>query len=418
MNILDDDCIKWYNNKNINPITRKKIKTNGPIYKKYLKKCNNDITSKKLSSIDKNKLITEKERKEDYSNIMKYFHKIKLNSDDCINLTKTHGKYIINNDILLYQRIGSESSYGVIYKAKNNNKDFNNIPNFVIKLQLMSNALKVELNILNKLVIIQKKHLIPIFPLIYFTTICKIGVKDLNYPSVIVSKGNSNIPYSMILYEIGICDLTQLLNNNTKFSEKEWKNCYEQMWMSILLYHNLFNVLHRDTRADNFIYRKIKPGGCFCYIINGTSYYIENLGNVFMLWDFAVSKKLNKSNSSWLLDYSFIHSATNNYNKIIMLSKEYKNSAFFSNDAIFLQNSSTVSDDEPKSKIIRGYLNKSVKVPPSIVELQNKLGDHIYYRGFLQTKCTEFEWFKILLDNNILFSKIPIGNVISTHTFF
>lgn len=43
----NDICIKWLKNKGINPETGRKIKVNGPIYKKLEKKCGVEKIDKK-----------------------------------------------------------------------------------------------------------------------------------------------------------------------------------------------------------------------------------------------------------------------------------------------------------------------------------------------------------------------------------
>ena len=84
-------------------------------------------------------------------------------------------------------------------------------------------------------------------------------------------------------------------------------------------------------------------------------------------------------------------------------------------------------DNNPEFKAIysdskAGYLDKDAIIPNDILKIQQKIWEHLggldkYYRyKFVQLKNapTEYDWFKYFIDNNILFSKVPIGEIISS----
>ena len=453
MNITPEDCQKWLNNKNINPITNKKITTNGPIYKKFLKHCNNDenisIITKIKNLCNEQSKINQNSKDEYYYNKLKefcnevlnkyktspkvrfndsissniinneidrynkfrllkdYFKKIKIKNNECIKLTDKEGKYILANNILLYKQIGA-GVFGIVYKSKNINKEFSSIPNFVTKIQLSTQEFKNELIILKK--IMELKDIIPLFPLIYNISICSNIIRDKGYPDVLSQAKKQYSKYTLILYELGIDDFKNFIFTHPNLNEQIWKNCYEQIFMAIFAYHSILNQNHNDTHYKNFIYRKITPGGCFCYKINGINYYIENLGYVWMIWDYGNSQKLTDSSDySWINDYLlfFIYSIKRNL--------EIENSSFF--NKIFIHKDRQF-----------GYFPDFINIPKSILTLQDQLANHIYYKSFkklsnffnhfLKTSgdkaLTEYKWFKELFDNNILFSKKPIGEIIST----
>jgi len=50
-------CEEWYKNKNVNPETGKSIKTNGPVYKRLLKLCEEKKTNSKTSSSTSSKVL-------------------------------------------------------------------------------------------------------------------------------------------------------------------------------------------------------------------------------------------------------------------------------------------------------------------------------------------------------------------------
>ena len=52
---------------------------------------------------------------------------------------------------------------------------------------------------------------------------------------------------------------------------------------------------HNNSIWNNMIYIKIKKGGYYHYEIMGNNYYIENLGYLWMIWDFENSIEFKKS---------------------------------------------------------------------------------------------------------------------------
>ena len=69
-------------------------------------------------------------------------------------------------------------------------------------------------------------------------------------------------------------------------------NAVGQMFMAIATLHDI-GIRHNDTHFGNFLYINIKPGGYIKYVINGQSYYIKNLGYLWVIWDFGISTQLN-----------------------------------------------------------------------------------------------------------------------------
>ncbi len=454
------NCVKWNSNRNINPITNRKIKEHGTIYKKFLKECKDTKISiydniKKFCDVNKELKAFIESKDEEYYNKLKefckkilknydwgkepkeqlikkpikepkepkeplikeakkqikfdeenmrmnnkkilldYFDKNKLNDYECIKLTQKDNQYLLTDNILLYKQIGSISIYGAIYKSKNINTTYKAIPEFVSKIQLNTDVFNNEYRILKLILKLQKQFLL--FPMIYKIIRCNNLIRDNKYPPILAKAPKQYKKYSIVLYELCEGDLNTFLISNNNLDEKIWKNIYEQIFMSIFAYHSIFLEFHNDTHFKNFLYRKIQPGGCFCYIINGEKYYIENLGYILMLWDYGNSQPLHKlSDSTWLNDYNIIN---------LCMQK---------------------SNDNQK-----GYLPKEINIPESILKLQKDLANHIYYKSYKTNTLplkyfegtnkkyamTEYQWFKLLLSNNILFSKTPIGKVIYTSNF-
>jgi len=449
------DCEEWIKNKNINPITKRKITNTGAIYKKLMKECiiDKDINKsslksslKSFKSVSKSSLklsskssppkityynkimsyfrkkdeiqqinIKEHDRNDKYIKIMNYFKDIKLKDEDCIHLTKIEKKYILNNNIGLYKQIGTPSVYGVVYKSGNINKSYSSIPKFVVKIQLNTSTFKHELNIIKK---IMNLNNIPLLPIIYKIIICNKLIKDDRYPEPIKKATKINKKYTLILYELANGDLNSFLEKKQR-DYNIWKNCYEQIFMSIFLYHSMIGYPHFDTHSGNFLYRKIKPGGCFCYNINGINYYIENLGYVWMIWDYGNSEATFKTlyDETWAQDYMQLN--------VYMRHRDLK----IENSEFYIKNRIQYYGQRYDNY---GKLNEKIKITPDIYKLQEKIAEHMYYKTYKTNNyygnkfsfnknggdsLTEYQWFKMMLDNNLLFSKTPIGEVISTTVF-
>jgi hypothetical protein len=182
-------------------------------------------------------------------------------------------------------------------------------------------------------------------------------------------------------------------------SEVFWKNLYEQLYISLITLHSL-GISHNDTHGGNFLYHKIKPGGCFHYEINGIDFYIENIGFLWTTWDYGISRNLY-NHCYYVYDYILINNVLRKNDIKIMESKEYNEHPIYNHRQW-------------------GYLPVIINIPEQIKKLQDILFTqmgrfHNFPDVYLsKNKLTEDLWFKYLLDNNYLFSKKPIGKIISS----
>ena len=453
--ITETECNLWRKNKNINPKTNRRIKESSVIYNFLKNKCENktdiykivndfclsikkpsNINIKDIDIYDKidNLCLKKKEIKllkpsisppkkksrnisfnlkksssfksiifnDIYKNnnkLLLYFDK--FNKNNCLELTDKYNQYLLSKDILLYKQIGSKSVFGIVYKSKIIND--NDMPKFVSKIQLITKEFKQELLIFEKLSKYAIKNNICHFPILYATSKCNNIIKNDKYPELLSKANNKYKNYSIILYELANGDLNSFINKyDSNLSPKLWKNIYEQIFMSIFLFHCL-DLNHGDSHNGNFLYTKIKAGGCFHYRIKDENYYIENIGYKWMIWDYGNTRKLSElTKITFFNDYRFINLFFRKFDKVMNESKEFKNNDFYS---------------EKKA----GYINENANIPIEITKIQNEIWKHLgelndkYLIDFVFNKNkTEYDWFKYFIDNNILFSKIPIGNIIST----
>ena len=77
-----------------------------------------------------------------------------------------------------------------------------------------------------------------------------------------------------------------------------------QIYIAILSFHYL-EYFHTDTHYKNFLFHKITPGGYIQYKIFGKTIYLENLGILWVIWDFGLAEKKTAyhSDTEYLEDY-------------------------------------------------------------------------------------------------------------------
>ena len=376
--------------------------------KKKDDKKKDDISSSQSSQKDKTIVLN---KFNDYKKIITYFKNINIKSKNCITLTSENNKYYLTDNIKLYQQIGTPSIFGIVYKAKNINESYKSIPKFVAKIQLQSKESKNELSIFKKISTYAFQNNIIHIPLYYFDTICDTIIREPAYPKLFQEAKKINKLYSISLYERAQGDLKSFIKSHD-LNEYIWKNIYEQIFMSIFILHNL-GYLHHDAHSGNFLYQTIKKGGCFHYKINNENYYIENLGILWMIWDFGNVIE-SKIYSRYLLlnDYYRINLSLCHRNMELEKNKN------FQNNLLVLTNSDDIYGD------ISGFLDESIAIPSSIKNIQNKLWEKFVNTNeskYLTIKAQMKEindksFIKILKDEKLLFSSSPIGEVISSVT--
>ena len=65
-------------------------------------------------------------------------------------------------------------------------------------------------------------------------------------------------------------------------------NALAQIYLSFMFFYKYINAFHNDSHYGNFLYHKIAPGGFFHYNIYGQDYYLENVGFLWVIWDFGL----------------------------------------------------------------------------------------------------------------------------------
>jgi serine/threonine protein kinase len=52
-------------------------------------------------------------------------------------------------------------------------------------------------------------------------------------------------------------------------------------------------IMNYDVKADNILFYNVTPGGYWVYVIHGKEYYVPNLGKLFILNDFGISRPMS-----------------------------------------------------------------------------------------------------------------------------
>lgn len=328
----------------------------------------------------------------DYNQMLKYLNDIGLSKDSCI--VYSDHKKLLTSSISLYKRIGSSSVYGVVFKSKNINPKFK-VPKFIVKIQYNTRSLMRETQLLEQLSDYGIKNKIPNLPILYKIIKCVKSLDISNFPKI-YKKNLIENGYTMIISELASGDLNYFLNNKYAYNltEEIWRNIYEQTYISLAILHSL-GIKHNDAHDGNFLFHKIKPGGCFHYRINGIDFYIKNIGYLWTSWDYGLISKLD-DDLSYIEDYMLLNIMIrkDDYKKT---TREYKTHYFY-------------------YKWDWGYLEPYVTVPSSIEKLQSKLWELTGGYNKNKNKLPEYDFLRYLLDQGLLFSSDPIGKIISSVT--
>ena len=82
-------------------------------------------------------------------------------------------------------------------------------------------------------------------------------------------------------------------------STKLWFNAIFQIMIGLITMKRHYNMSHTDFHTKNILVQKVKAGGYWEYIIDGNSYYLPNLGYVFLIHDFGFSWIPKKMYMKW-----------------------------------------------------------------------------------------------------------------------
>ena len=235
--------------------------------------------------------------------------------------------YRIGNRIILNKRIGSNSVFGIVYLSEFREKE-KKMFTFASKVyEYVEKKAKMELELLTKMTDLVRMDMCPHFPILYGYVICdnilnnkdsfiesnlkgkKISQNIRKFPDLIRLKQHSKIITTF--NELANGDLWNFLENYSK-NMIFLANAIIQQFISIMFFNYHTSRIHMDTHPGNFLYHKITPGGYFHYNLFGYDYYLENIGILWVIWDFDLSKTLDEA-----MKYYQHRKNSNDYKRIL-----------------------------------------------------------------------------------------------------
>jgi hypothetical protein len=210
---------------------------------------------------------------------MSIYKKIMNNINKDIKL----GYNFIINDKLNY---GDDNIYSSILIK---NPKYIIASKIVIKNKKSENEIKY-LKILNNVVI---NNICPNFLLYFGNFDLVMKDEDLDILPKLLKVDNIK-SFRIILTEKGDGNLKNLLKE-VNIKDDIYLNALSQLYISLMFFYKETMSFHNNSIWNNMIYIKIKKGGYYHYEIMGNNYYIENLGYLWMIWDFENSIEFKKS---------------------------------------------------------------------------------------------------------------------------
>ena len=231
---------------------------------------------------------------------------------------------------------------GIVCLSNNNDIfiDNKNIKNFKFAIKIAVNKVNdsvKEIYILEKMLhfITQGYHNLPIIYLSFMKIKPQFIIDNIN-KTTIKSDDLKNIEnffknknYNIYINELATGDLKKFLKSydepNSEITEQMLINSILQILMCIATLHSI-GISHNDTHYGNFLFHKIIPGGYIKYTIKNETFYVENLGYLWVIWDFGISTQLS-SKYDYFNDYEmlslFIRKLEPTYNmRFIALNKK------------------------------------------------------------------------------------------------
>jgi hypothetical protein len=216
-------------------------------------------------------------------------------------------KYRIGSHIILNKRIGNDSTFGEAYLSEFREKS-KKLLTFVSKIYELNSKTNQELEILELLTNKVRMGICPHFPITYGYIKCeklngsdsfkKSNSKNLsveqdlkNYPKIYQNIIDNNSTLITLFNELANGDLKSFFTDYQGHTEKIL-NSLIQILLSIVYFYYHINKTHNDCHWGNFLYHKIKKGGYFHYKIFDEDFYLENLGFLWVIWDFDFTKSI------------------------------------------------------------------------------------------------------------------------------
>jgi hypothetical protein len=226
-----------------------------------------------------------------------------------------------------------------------------------------------ELFVLKKCTKYVKNRITQNLPIMYGNKMCK----DKNRDTLLI--------YS----ELADGNLLQWLDS--EHSVIEWKSLLFQIWHALDILQTKLQLVHNDMRLPNILFFR-NDGKSVRYIIDNEKYYLENLGYVFIIWDYGSCETLmfpgkdeanirNKLESN--KDLHFLHDMYNRI-RVFAIMNRYKINEM-EKEIIKTKNGSSYIEREKaynKKRFDESRFKEKYKISMAYYITENNLFDKMY----------------------------------------
>jgi hypothetical protein len=225
-----------------------------------------------------------------YKKIIKRLNINKKNINNyCIIPDKEKENTYHIGDIILKKRIGSNSVSSIVFLSSFKSAE-NKIYKYASKLYIQNKKSKIENSLLQLLSNAVISNKCPHFPIMYGNVSCNNYDLSLKLPAMINKKVK---PYGLLFVELANGDLNSIMYKDIEYSQEFYMNTFVQCILSILFFYKHTNSFHFDAHGGNFLYHNIKKGGYFHYKILDKDFYLENIGYLWIIWDYEYADKIS-----------------------------------------------------------------------------------------------------------------------------
>jgi len=254
---------------------------------------------------DKPKISIDNIRSFTLNNRISYYYYIAkllsiINVDTCLQKIKSKNfkirTYTIDDVLILENKIGSDSVYGVIYLSSISNSKCDQCIASKVMAYDEENMKEIEImEYITRKILLKKKS--KHFVMMYKYTICSNPIINKKKRVVCIN-------------ELAHGDIKMLAQTGDLFKDYgELMNILFQTFISIGTFQNLIGYIHGDTHYGNFLYHKNEKIGYYDYLFEGKHYYLKSCKYNIMIYDFGFADKKNeRNNNTYILsqDYSTI----------------------------------------------------------------------------------------------------------------
>lgn len=201
-------------------------------------------------------------------------------------------------------------------------------------------------------------------------------------------------------------------------TDLEWFNALFQIMAGLYALKKYFNMLHTDFHTKNILVHKVKRGGYWKYIIDNKTYYVPNLGYIFIINDFGFAWVPDHIYMKWYYKQRlrYITKAGQQFYDLSIFLKSILDSKSYKLPYHFLQVISKLFKKEEVVYIItKNYYGKYYdKSNPKYISypdidinyngvntnIGNKI-DEIFYKKYKYNTIVDFNYSKKINDNCI-----------------